>query len=252
MFLKVHFFDQTRKVIKMNKAIATVAILLTMCLCPGLSFSQGPEMSIDVSEYDFGKIQYGEKKTEEFNIKNTGDKPLQITKVRTSCGCTKAKVEDLFLLPNESTKLLVGFDTKGLSPGKTTKTVYIHSSDREREIYRIKVYAEVVRRISLTPDTLVAKLENFQEKVSLPMKVLNSSDQEITLKTSKIRGMIKNATLAPKLVVAPPGEAKDFKVNITLPEADKVKYYKGDILLETNYPSEKNIIVSSFISVGKP
>lgn len=236
----------------MKATLAGLLVIVFISLSPPLCGAEGPEISIGVNEYDFGSIQYGQKKEKGFKISNAGDKPLQITKARASCGCTTVKVEDLFLLPKESTNMIVGFDTKGLNPGKKTKTVYIHSNDPKKPIHRIRVYAEVIRRISVAPKVLVARLDGFREKVTLPMEVENRSDQEITLKTSKIRGMIKNAVLAPKLVSVGPGQKKEFQMELTLEEKERQKYYRGDVLLETNYPSEERIMVSSFITVKDP
>ncbi len=215
-------------------------------------WADGPRLSVEVHEYDFGEIHYGKKETKDLWVKNTGDQPLEITKVRTSCGCTKANIEDLMIPPNERTTLHISFDTKGLSPGKQTKTVYINSTDPQRRIYAIKVYADVVRKISISPNVLVARLDKFQEEVNVKIQVSNSSNQEIRLKTSKIRGMLKNAQLSPKEVLVKPGEKKEISALLTLEEKEKARYYKGDILLDTNYPAESGIVVSAFITVKKP
>lgn len=236
----------------MTKRDIIIAIWVFIALSASFCWAEGPRLSAEISEYDFGDIPYGKKETKDFWVKNTGDQPLEITKVRTSCGCTKAKIEDLMILPKEGTILHISFDTKGLSPGKQSKTVYINSTDPQRRIYAIKVHANVVRKIAISPNVLVARLDKFQERVTVKMQVSNSSNQEIKLKTSKIRGMLKNAQLSPKEVTVKPGEQKEISALLTLEEKEKARYYKGDILLDTNYPLESGIVVSAFITVKKP
>lgn len=51
-----------------------------------------PEIKIEKTSVDFGNMDISDKKTEEITIENTGDKPLQISNVSTSCGCTSAQV----------------------------------------------------------------------------------------------------------------------------------------------------------------
>ncbi len=53
--------------------------------------AEGPLLSWDKSNYDFGDIRQGEKVEYTFKFHNTGDQPLMITNVTTQCGCTAPK-----------------------------------------------------------------------------------------------------------------------------------------------------------------
>jgi hypothetical protein len=48
----------------------------------------GPAISFEKEEYDFGKIEKGNVPKVQFKFKNTGNAPLIVTNVRPSCGCT--------------------------------------------------------------------------------------------------------------------------------------------------------------------
>src|SRR3989344_2633668 len=47
-----------------------------------------PKATVTNAFADFGKMKVADEKTAEFTIENTGDKPLQLFKVTSSCGCT--------------------------------------------------------------------------------------------------------------------------------------------------------------------
>lgn len=51
-----------------------------------------PVVKIEKDLYDFGSIKVSEKKSNDFIIENAGKKPLQLSNITTSCGCTFAKV----------------------------------------------------------------------------------------------------------------------------------------------------------------
>lgn len=51
-----------------------------------------PVVKIEKDLYDFGSIKVSEKKSNDFIIENVGKKPLQLSNITTSCGCTFAKV----------------------------------------------------------------------------------------------------------------------------------------------------------------
>ena len=49
---------------------------------------KAPKITFEKTTYDFGIIEKGSKATVDFVFKNTGKKPLVLTNVRSSCGCT--------------------------------------------------------------------------------------------------------------------------------------------------------------------
>lgn len=51
-----------------------------------------PIAKVERSFIDIGKMKVTETKEVDFTIKNSGSKPLQITRVTTSCGCTTAQI----------------------------------------------------------------------------------------------------------------------------------------------------------------
>ncbi|HOC48540.1 MAG: DUF1573 domain-containing protein [Bacteroidales bacterium] len=48
---------------------------------------EGPRLSFSETDYDFGILAPGDEAIHYFVFTNTGDKPLVIINVRTSCGC---------------------------------------------------------------------------------------------------------------------------------------------------------------------
>ena len=80
----------------MLKKDLSILFLLVSCLTLGCSQadqqSQGQEkksaISFETTEYDYGNIMQGSDGTCAFVFTNTGDAPLLLTNVRSSCGCT--------------------------------------------------------------------------------------------------------------------------------------------------------------------
>jgi hypothetical protein len=52
------------------------------------SSSKFPVLEFDKKEHDFGEIEKGKPVETVFKYKNTGDAPLVITDIKSSCGCT--------------------------------------------------------------------------------------------------------------------------------------------------------------------
>lgn len=55
--------------------------------------TERPQIEVDTKIKDLGQMKVSDIKSADFVIKNTGQKPLQITNVSTSCNCTFAQIE---------------------------------------------------------------------------------------------------------------------------------------------------------------
>jgi hypothetical protein len=86
---------------------------------------------------DYGTITQNSDGTRLFTFTNTGDAPLLITNVKTSCGCTVPSYSKSAILPGETGELNIKYDTKRL--GAFTKTVTVTSnSEGGNKILKIK------------------------------------------------------------------------------------------------------------------
>ena len=86
-----------------------------------------PVISFDEEHFDFGEITDGAIIEHDFNFKNTGKAPLIIHDVRSSCGCTIPEKPKDPVLPGETGKISVVFNSKGKggSEQKVFKRIYI-------------------------------------------------------------------------------------------------------------------------------
>ncbi|MFC5195502.1 DUF1573 domain-containing protein [Bizionia hallyeonensis] len=103
--------------------------------------SNFPVLSFDKTEHDFGEIEAKSKVETVFKYENTGNAPLVITDIKSSCGCTVPKDWSREpLAPGESGEFTVIFD--GTGANKVTKTVTI-TANTEMGKETVKVSAFV-------------------------------------------------------------------------------------------------------------
>jgi hypothetical protein len=89
--------------------------------------------------FEFGKVKPGEIKKHTFVIKNKGTDTLIIRKIRPSCGCTVARMENTKIPPGKSSKLEIEYNTLGATKGVNNKPVTIISTDRKNPSVNIGV-----------------------------------------------------------------------------------------------------------------
>tara|TARA_B100000768_G_C11181968_1_gene333330 strand:- start:4 stop:411 length:408 start_codon:yes stop_codon:yes gene_type:complete len=103
------------------------------------SFAQtnGPKIEFENSVVDYGEIPRGSDGIRVFNFVNTGNKPLEITKVYSSCGCTIPKKPEAPIAPGKTGKIQVKYDTNRLGPIR--KTITVNSNSTETPIVSLKI-----------------------------------------------------------------------------------------------------------------
>ena len=90
---------------------------------------------------DYGTIEKGSDGVRVFEFTNTGDAPLIITDVKSTCGCTIPKKPDGPIMPGETGKIEVKYDTNRVNPIRKTITV---TSNAETPTIALKIKGEVV------------------------------------------------------------------------------------------------------------
>ena len=123
--------------------------------------SKFPAMSFDKTTHDFGVIQNGTPVETVFSYTNTGQAPLVITDIKSTCGCTVPKDWSREPLnPGESSQFTVKFDGKGLN--NTSKTVTVTANTQTgRETVKITAF--------INNPEMAEKLKNRPKKTPGPI-----------------------------------------------------------------------------------
>lgn len=90
------------------------------------------ELSFDKDILDYGNITSTDSGLRTFTFTNTGDAPLTISKVKTSCGCTVPNYKKAAIMPGETGKIEVKYDTKRI--GKFSKTLTVTSNAKNSSV----------------------------------------------------------------------------------------------------------------------
>lgn len=90
---------------------------------------------------DYGTIDKGSDGVRVFEFTNTGNAPLIISNVKSTCGCTVPKKPKGPILPGETGEIEVKYDTNRVNPIRKTITV---TSNAETPTVALKIKGLVV------------------------------------------------------------------------------------------------------------
>ncbi|MFT4801884.1 MAG: hypothetical protein ACI93N_001659 [Flavobacteriaceae bacterium] len=121
------------------KKIAIIALIAFIGLVQQANAQAKIEFKTDI--IDYGEIAKGSDGIRTFEFTNTGDAPLIISNVKSSCGCTVPSKPDGPIAPGESSIIEVKYDTKRLGPIRKTVTVY---SNADQPIVSLKIKGKIL------------------------------------------------------------------------------------------------------------
>lgn len=98
-------------------------------------------VSFEEAEHDFGTIQNGTPVETVFKYKNTGNSPLVVSNIQSTCGCTVPSDWTKQVAPGETGEFKVEFDGKG--SGAINKSITMTTNtEKGSETVKIKAMIE--------------------------------------------------------------------------------------------------------------
>ncbi len=123
----------------MKRLINTMLLLLAMTLTTEAQDNDYAEITFKEISYNFGTIKESKGPvTHKFEFTNTGNKPLILTNVTASCGCTRPEYPTKPIKPGKKGTIKVTFSPIGRA-GAFKKTVKVKTNGREpRSVLQIQ------------------------------------------------------------------------------------------------------------------
>ncbi|MCC5923230.1 MAG: DUF1573 domain-containing protein [Crocinitomicaceae bacterium] len=115
-------------------------IILVLVLNSALALSQSAEFFfLDKTNHKWDDTKEGNLLEKTFRFVNTGSAPLVIQEAQVACSCTKVIYSHQPIAPNDTSEILIQFDTKQKYYYQN-RTVEIVSNAKKNPKFRLKVY----------------------------------------------------------------------------------------------------------------
>lgn len=162
-----------------------------------------------------------------YSFKNVGTTPITIKTLRTSCGCTTARLEKKTYAPGETGEVLVHF-TLGDRKGLYRKSVAVTTDDKPSEPTTIGMVVDIHDPVTMTPALVYWKTGEPAEAKSVQFTAEQAQPVHIKSVTSS------NPRLTAKLETTKAGE----QYAISVVPADTAKKESAEISVQTDFPAD--------------
>jgi len=216
-----------------------IFIALAALLSVNFIYAQQNQATISFEKqvHDFGKIKEDGGTVEyRFIFTNTGQKPLIITKVQASCGCTSPSWTEKPVMPGEKGFVNAIFDPKN-RPGNFNKSITVESNASnarivlriqgevlQRERTMLDIYPKAIGELRLQSNHLSFVTVYTDQVKTDTFKIFNSSEKPLKVGFSDVPAYIKLKT---EPAVLKPGE-----VGLILGEYDGRKVNDWDFITD--------------------
>ncbi|ANI88817.1 hypothetical protein A9P82_05645 [Arachidicoccus ginsenosidimutans] len=127
----------------MNKySLPAIVVIAAFSACKSNNDTSGVKSPVsilaDTSNYttiqwidsvqNFGTAKFGDKVNVEYAFKNVGSKPLYITEVRPTCGCTVADYTKSAVMPGDKGFVKAQYDSHHGTTGSVHKSIIVSSN----------------------------------------------------------------------------------------------------------------------------
>lgn len=107
---------------------------------------EGPKIEFKTETINYGEVVKGEDDgVREFVFTNTGDAPLIIKDVKSSCGCTVPTKPAEPILPGKSDKIVVKYN---MNPGPISKTITVETNaiNKPNGVIPLRIKGTVIKK----------------------------------------------------------------------------------------------------------
>jgi hypothetical protein len=181
------------------------------------------DLSWEKELQEFHVVPEDKSVTAHFAFKNTGTEPLTIKSVRTSCGCTSAKLAKKTYAPGESGEIEANFSF-GLRRGPQRKLITVTSADKQE--WHLELRCWIHDPLTVSP-TLVYWKSGAAPEAKV-VKLTAGPGQPINIKSVKS----SSPRFKTSLSTVKPGQ----EYALTVIPADTKESTSAEVTIETDIP----------------
>lgn len=232
----------------MNRLLITL-LLFPLCLCADGIVDITPKI------LHLNTIRDTDEVTGTFTLRNVSGKTMNITKVKTFCGCTYIEPTTRSVSPGNSTKITVKYSPKGKQGPQETE-VHVFTNLQSNPVV-LRFDANVLRNHHLSDDILsfgeFRRGKEVEKQIWLaPLDHPNFQVNNVTLKVNE-KNMRNHFAVSSgygtydKLY---PGERRAFWVKVRVSKDVSFGKATGNLVFTTNIPQKEVITLPFFAKIA--
>jgi len=194
------------------------------------------DIHVDSPTIQFGSRDNTETVVHEFILENRGTAPLEISKVKTSCGCTTARLKNQTLSPGSREILTARFSLRKRK-GHQKKSITIHSNDPDTPKLDLFMEGEALPIIGVRPYSL--RFSPGSASAPMTQTIVLQSEDGTPFQIQDISHQLSQLSIDTRTVT--PG--KSYQLIVTLSPQDEKPSLHDNLIIRTSHPKLPSITI---------
>ena len=159
-----------------------------------------PVLDVGQNEFEFGEIFQGDRVDHVFTFRNSGDAPLLIDRIKSSCGCTAALLSAKESPPGGEGTIKASFDSSRFR-GPIAKVVFLYSNAPGLETASFTLKGTIKPVVDFSPQLLDFGTIAVDAESAVDFVLVNAGDKELLIENIRASNTAFSTTCdAEKLV----------------------------------------------------
>jgi hypothetical protein len=202
----------------------------------------GSRIQFATPVHDFGKIKGGEVVKYTYVFTNIGDRLLEVTSVRPSCGCTTAGEWSRQVEPGKTGGIPIQYNS-GNFRGQVAKSITVTCNDANQPRVVLHLKATIWKPIDVTPQLAALNVTSESPSNATTVRIVSNEEAPLTLSTPES----SNPAFAAELRTNQPG--KEFLLIVKTVPPLLARKVQGQITLKTSSTNMPVINVTALANV---
>lgn len=194
-----------------------------------------------------GRIQQGESVKDEIRFVNTGKTPINISGVKSGCGCTATATKKRRFSPGDTATISFTLNTRGFQ-GLIRKSLTIQFQEKELKDERLIVEATVYSELSVNPRYIHIREAKHNPDTLITTYFTIQNESKDPINCSKIYTSNEIVQAFPPSVVIPPGKENLIRVELKPRQVGRHTIY---VIIVTDNKKKPRINVPIFAHIQK-
>ncbi len=189
-----------------------------------------PNIVMDPPSLDFGKLRQHESRDQTVMIRNTGDRPLQIREIESTCGCTVPELAVKTVAPGEQVPMEVHFNSKTFQ-GLQRKYIHVFSNDPDQPSVEYLVAADIQVPLMMKPGQAMIRFPTLKAGESRTVTYTFSSEE-----VAELRMDVRTKPAWLDVTARAGSSPQELLVDFTVRADGAAGRHREPVKLDTNVP----------------
>lgn len=189
-----------------------------------------PRAVVDEPEFNFGPQQNNQSIDHTFVIRNEGDSTLEITNIRSSCGCTVGNVTSRSVAPGETSSITASYNLRGRQ-GRQRSTLTIETNDPNQRVLRLTMMGEAIRELQVRPQNVIFGQLMAGQNAEREVEIIGMASQPFDIHDAAITAAGMEIERIDELT------PYHYRIGLSATMEGRPGHQQGSIQLQTSHPS---------------